>query len=124
MNFECDWARCAPWLDAALAHAGRTHALADVRAMVEAGKARFWQGRASALVAALEQDPGERRLLLWLAGGDRQELESKLLPQAEAWGRACGCRRVLLIGRAGWERTLKTKGYAPLARVIAKDLTT
>jgi hypothetical protein len=60
--------------------------------------------------------------LIWLAGGERRELEDELLPQAEAWGRACGCRRVLVIGRAGWERALKRKGYAPLARLIAKDL--
>jgi hypothetical protein len=123
VSFEREWGRCAPWLDAALAQAGRTHTLADVRALVAAGEARFWPGRASALVAALETDPGERRLLIWLAGGERRELEGELLPLAEAWGRECGCRRVLVIGRAGWERTLKSKGYAPLARVIAKDLT-
>lgn len=122
MNFEADWARCAPWLDAALAHAGRTHSLADVRAAIANGEARLWAGRHCALVAALEQDPGEQRLLIWLAGGARRELEGKLLPLAEAWGRECGCRRVVVIGRAGWERTLKAKGYAPLARLIAKEL--
>jgi hypothetical protein len=119
---EVEWARCAPWLDAALAEAGRTHALDDVKAMVLRDDARFWAGRSSALVAAVEDDPGERRLLIWLAGGAREELEEELLPKAEDWGRACGCRRVLIIGRPGWERALKTKGYAPLARVIAKDL--
>jgi hypothetical protein len=124
VNFEAEWLRCAPWLDAALAHAGRTHSLADVRDLVATGEARFWPGGRSALVAALERDPGERRLLLWLAGGDRDELEDELLPKAEAWGRALECRRALVIGRAGWERTLKAKGYSPLARLIAKDLTT
>ena len=122
MSFAADWARCAPWLDAALEHAGRTHSLDDVKAAVGRGEARFWPGAASALVAAVEQDPGERRLLIWLAGGARDELQSRLLPLAESWGRASGCRRVLVIGRAGWERTLRTKGYAPLARIIAKDL--
>lgn len=122
MSFEADWTRSAAWLDSALAHAGRTHALADVRALIEAGEARLWAGREAALVAALERDPGERRLLIWLAGGAREELENALLPLAEAWGRASGCRRALVIGRAGWERTLKCKGYAPLARLIAKDL--
>lgn len=122
MSFAADWARCAPWLDAALAHAGRTHGLDDVRALVVEGEARLWAGRGAALVAALERDPGERRLLIWLAGGDRAELEDELLPLAEAWGRAAGCRRALVIGRAGWERTLRGKGYAPLARLIAKDL--
>jgi hypothetical protein len=122
VNFDLEWARCAPWLDAALAHAGRTHGLADVRALVEAGEARLWAGRESAAVAALERDPCERRLLIWLAGGALSELRDELLPSVEAWGRERGCRRVVVIGRAGWERTLKSKGYAPLARLIAKDL--
>ena len=122
MSLDAEWARCASWLDAALDHAGRTHSLRDVKAAVDRGEARFWPGERSALVAAHEQDPGERRLLIWLAGGERDELEDRLLPLAEAWGRAGGCRRALVIGRAGWERTLRTKGYAPLARIIAKDL--
>ncbi|WP_372785017.1 hypothetical protein [Phenylobacterium sp.] len=122
MSLDTDWARCAPWLDAALAHAGRTHSLEDVKAAVDRGEARFWPGAASALVAAVEQDPAERRLLIWLAGGARDELEDGLLPLAEAWGRESGCRRALVIGRDGWARTLRTKGYAPLARIIAKDL--
>jgi hypothetical protein len=122
MRFDVEWTRCAPWLAAALDHAGRTHSLEDVRAAVEAGEARFWPGSKSALVAIIEADPGERRLLIWLAGGDREELEAEILPLAEAWGRSGGCRRALVIGRAGWEGALKSKGYAPLARIVAKDL--
>lgn len=122
MSFDHEWDRCAPWLSAALDHAGGTHGLDDVRGMVLDGEARFWPGRNCALVGLIEDDPCERRLLIWLAGGARRELETELLPRAEGWGRARGCRRALIIGRAGWERTLKTKGYAPLARLIAKDL--
>jgi hypothetical protein len=122
VTFAVEWARCAPWLQAALDHAGRTHRLDDVRAAIESGEARFWPGAASALVAVVETDPGERRLLIWLAGGDRPELEAVLLPKAEAWARERCCRRVLVIGREGWARTLKPKGYAPLARIIAKEL--
>jgi hypothetical protein len=122
VSFEAEWARVAPWLEAALDHAGRTHSLADVEAAIRRGEARLWAGLRSALVAAVESDPGERRLLIWLAGGAREELETDTLPLVEAWGRERGCRRVLVIGRAGWERTLKSKGYAPLARIVAKDL--
>jgi hypothetical protein len=122
VNFEAEWARCAAWLGAALDHAGRTHSLDDVRALIERGEARLWVGRRGALVALVETDPGDRRLLIWLAGGDREELETDTLPLAEAWGREAGCRRALIIGRPGWERTLKSKGYAPLARIVAKDL--
>lgn len=119
---EVEWARCAPWLQAALDHAGRTHSLADVRAAIEGGGAGFWPGASSALVALIETDPGDTRLLIWLAGGDRRELEEALLPRVEAWGRERGCRRALVIGRDGWARTLRPKGYAPLARIIAKEL--
>jgi len=119
---ELDWVRCGPWLKAALAHAGRTHTLGDVRAMVEAGEAQVWPGVRAAMVTVLEDDPGERRLLIWLAGGDLTELVERLRPAAEAWARSQGCRRVLVIGRPGWERALAPEGYAPLARIIAKEL--
>lgn len=122
MSAAADWPRCSAWLDAALAHAGRTHGLEDVRALVEAGEVQLWAGAAAAMVTVVEEDPGERRLLVWLAGGDLHELTEALLPQAEGWARARGCRRLLVIGRPGWERALKPRGFAPLARVIAKEL--
>jgi hypothetical protein len=117
-----DWARCGPWLDAALAHAGRTHRLLDVRAMVEADEAQAWPGRRAAMVTVVEDDPCERRMLIWLAGGDLDELVTRLRPAAEAWARSQRCRRVLVMGRPGWERALAPEGYAPLARIIAKEL--
>lgn len=122
MSFDDAWARSAPWLEAALAHAGRTHGIADVRAMVLEGRAQFWASPSCAVVTLVEEDPCERRLLVWLAGGELDALTGRMLPRIEAWGRAHGCRRLLVIGRAGWERALKPKGFAPLARVIAKEL--
>ena len=119
---EAEWRRAAPLLDRALAHAGRSHGLNDVRAMIAAGEARLWLGEHAALVALIEDDPRERRLLIWLAGGDLAELMQRLRPEAEAWGRTEGCRRAVIIGRAGWERALAPEGYAPLARIIAKEL--
>jgi len=122
LSFEAAWARAAPLLERALDHGGRTHGLADVEALVRGGEAQFWRADRSALVSLIEDDPCERRLLIWLAGGDFDELTRQVLPQVEAWGRARGCRRLLIVGRAGWERALKPNGYAPVARLIAKDL--
>jgi hypothetical protein len=110
------------WLNAALDHAGRSHDLGDVAAMLAAGEAQLWAGERAAMVTIVEDEPRERRLLIWLAGGDLDELVGALRPRAEAWGRANGCRRVMIIGRAGWERALAAQGYAPLARLIAKEL--
>jgi hypothetical protein len=122
VRFDEEWARCAPWIEAALVHAGGTHRTDDVKTMIERGEAGFWPGRRAAAVALVEDDPCERRLLIWLAGGELAELGGPILEQMEAWGRAAGCRRALIVGRAGWERALKRQGYAPLARLIAKDL--
>lgn len=90
--------------------------------MVRLGEAQFWPGEQAAMVTTIEDDPCERRLLIWLAGGTLDELVEHLRPHAEAWARRCGCGRVLVIGRPGWEPTLKEKGYAPVARLIAKEL--
>lgn len=122
MSLEAVWTRAAPLLDAALALAGRTHRLADVRAMVEAGEAQLWAGGQSAMVTLIEDDPCERRLLIWLAGGDLDELLEEFRAPMERWARAQGCRRVLIIGRPGWERALKNHAYAPVARILAKEL--
>jgi hypothetical protein len=122
MSGASDWTRCGPWLRAALRHAGDTHRLEDVQAMVLRGEAAFWPGRACALVSLVEEDPCERRTLIWLAGGDLDELRGELLPQVERHARDQACRRLLVIGRAGWERALKPQGFAPLARLIAKEL--
>jgi hypothetical protein len=119
---DSEWERCSPWIEAALDHAGGTHSLTDVRAMLESGEARMWAGKASALVATIEQTPQRRLLLLWLAGGDLDELIATWRGEAEAWGARAGCTRSLLIGRRGWVRALKSHGYAPHACVLMKEL--
>ena len=116
------WARCAPFIEAALAHAGGGHSLDDIEALVAAGEARLWVSQAAAMVTLVEDEPRQRRLLIWLAGGDLDELVNDLRPRAEAWEREQGCRRVIVAGRPGWERALARHGYAPLARLIGKDL--
>lgn len=90
--------------------------------MIDRGEAQFWLVDGAAAVTILQEEPRERRLLIWLAGGELDALRQVLSPQLEAWGRAQGCRRMLIVGRTGWERALRGLGYAPLARVIAKEL--
>ncbi|WP_332763911.1 hypothetical protein [Phenylobacterium sp.] len=122
MSFDTEWARCAPWIGAALEHAGRTHSLADVKAMVEARECRFWAGREAAMVTEIIEHPQSTDLMLWLAGGDLDELKNELRPMAEAWGREHDCKRSLIVGRDGWVRALRDEGYSPLARLVMKEL--
>lgn len=122
MDFDTEWARCAPWIEAALVHAGGTHSLDDVRAMVgdPSEPVRFWAGRRSAMVTEIQSWPNAKTLLLWLAGGDLDELKDELRPMAEAWGREQGCDRVMIVGRPGWARVLP--GYEVQAVVCGKEL--
>lgn len=90
--------------------------------MLTRGEAKLWAGNGAAMVTLVEDEPLERRMLIWLAGGDLDELVTRLRPAAERWARDQGCRRVLVVGRPGWERALAPEGYAPLARIIAKEL--
>jgi len=120
MSRDSEWERCKPWLQEALNAAGNEYALADVHAMLDAGQATFWPGDGSAIVTRIEDHPGCRDLVFWLAGGDLDELTTKMRPFIEQWGAKLGCNRSLVIGRPGWERALPD--YRPLARIIAKEL--
>lgn len=124
--FETEWLRCSPWLDAALDHAGRTHTLEQVKAMVcdPAAETRFWAGTGSALVTAIERFPCGPVLQFWLAGGDDlAELVSHLRPMAEEWAREVhGVRRFMLLGRRGWVGELADHGYRPHATLLVKEL--
>lgn len=110
----------SPLLAPALERALATHSLDDVRAMLETGHARLFTGARSALVAVIEEHPTHDALCLWLAGGDLDELIVELKPQAEAWGRALGCKTSTIVGRKGWARALSD--YRPAAVVLVKEL--
>lgn len=122
MTFDHEWRRCAPWLEAALAHSGDLYGIADVRGMIEAGEAQFWPGRRAAMVTQITEYPRATVLQLWLAGGDIEELTTELRPKAEIWGAGRGCDRALILGRAGWARALRGHGYEARARLVMKEL--
>lgn len=117
-----EWDRCAPWIEAALEHSGGSHGIEDVRALCEAGEARFIPGERSAAVVEIYTYPKLKRLHLWLNGGDMDELVNVLLPIAEAWGRSEGCTQVTTAGRPGWDRVMARHGFHPAARICIKEL--
>lgn len=117
--FDAEWERCAPWIESALAHAGRTHTIDDVKAVVERREARFWAGTNAAMVTEINTYPQFAALNFWLAGGDLAELRDELRPAAEAWARSLGCRYAAVVGRLGWARAL---GYRPIHFTCAKEL--
>jgi GNAT superfamily N-acetyltransferase len=116
------WARCRPWLGAALDQAGRTHDIDDVARLIAQGRAHFWPGRRCAAVTEFYDYPRLRACNLWLLGGDLGEL-LRMRPAIEAWARAQGCTRMLGGGpRRGWERLMKPQGYRPGWIIYCKEL--
>jgi len=98
-----DLERVRQWLDAALAHADRTHTADHVIEMWTAGKCQLWLGENCVLVTELVRYPLRTDLNYWLAAGDLEELKA-LEPGVNAWARACGCTRITGGGRLGWTR--------------------
>jgi hypothetical protein len=117
-----EFARCAPWIEAALEYDGGTHDIEDVLALVASGECQLWPGAKSAIVTEVVRHPKKTVLHFWLAGGDLQELEV-MSREVEEWAREQGCSRATLAGRRGWERSfLRDQGYAPQWAVLAKEL--
>jgi len=113
-----DWARCAAWLQPALARDTDGWDMAELEARLRAGKAQLWLGQRCAAVTELAEGPS---INCWLAGGHMREIVS-LTPGIEAWARARGCRFATLAGRRGWARVLAPFGYAPCEGEIRKVL--
>ena len=99
------WDRAAPLLQRAVDRQD-THALADVKVEVEAGRAQLWCGMDSALVTEVAIYPRRKVCRIWLAAGDMTELVHAMLPDVEAWAAEKGCDGMEVIGRHGWARVL------------------
>jgi hypothetical protein len=116
------WTRCRPWIEAALVHAGGTHAIEDVERLIALGRAHFWPGRRCAVVTEFYDYPRLRACNIWLLGGDLRDLLA-LEPAIAAWAQANGCARLMGGGpRAGWARALKTRGWRPGWTLYCKEL--
>jgi hypothetical protein len=116
------WARCRPWIEAALPYGGGFFEIADVEAMIADGDAIFWPGEGCAIVTQFWTMPRTRVLNFWLAGGDMAEIVGVLRPRIEQFAAANGCGAVVIAGRKGWQRVLRPHGHIPLWTAYMKEL--
>jgi hypothetical protein len=115
-DFDANWERCKPYLAPAVDEAWTIDA---VEQEIRAGRATLWPMANSAAVTVIQEMPNGRELLVWLAGGELDEL-LHFLPSAGNYGKSVGCKRVRIEGRPGWERVLT--GYTRKRVVLIKDL--
>jgi hypothetical protein len=120
-TFREEWERLWPVLEPALDYAGHTHDEADLVEAIAEGALQFWPGDNSAIITELVSYPRFGALRFFLAGGELAELK-RMESQIVEWARECGCARVEIGGRRGWQRALS--GYSRLCTVLAKPINT
>lgn len=96
----------------ALDYAGPTHRLSDVVALIEQGRAQFWQNDEGAIVTEIENYPMVKCCRFWLISGELKAclaLEDEIIP----WALDEGCTKAIACGRKGWGRVAAPTGWKP-----------
>lgn len=109
-----EWDRCAPWIQAAIDADPIGMPIEQVRAEIEANRAKLWPSPNAAAVAGFLLPLGVIEYHVWLAGGDLAELQS-MYRQARTYAAANGAARFYVWGRKGWRRALAGDFSAPPA---------
>jgi hypothetical protein len=114
-----DWARCRPWIEAALEYADGAFAIEDIEDAILAGDMMLLTGDDCALVIEILPFPRFSALNVILAGGNLDSIKATD-PLLCALARGHGCARVYLSGRLGWVRTLAPLGYGNIGVTASK----
>lgn len=121
MRWLSELQRCRPWIEAALDHGGNTHGFEDIEEGIAAGRLQFWPAPEGCIVTEILQFPRRRALNVFLGGGDMDQLLD-MHGDVIRWARDQGCDQLMLCGRRGWERALKSRGWKPTHITMTRDL--
>lgn len=112
-------------LQAALKHTNGTHTITDVWNAIENGQAQLWSGVNSVIVTEIVTYPTVplRKINVWLAGGNLEEIEEMMPPIVEWAKKHKKCTRASLIGRRGWSKSfLKRAGWRETQVIMECEL--
>lgn len=120
-DFKVEYDRVRPWLRAAL---DRSCDAEEVR-MLDKIASREWtlwtSPNAGCCTSFLEWD-GRRMLVFALAGGDLDEMMADGLPIVEAWAKENDCSGLLVFGRRGFERKIRSYGFRFQSVTLMKEI--
>lgn len=92
------------FIEDALRQGWQGHTYEDVCRGVEEGDMQAWTSKHAIIITQIILFPKFKQFYIFLAGGNLAELEA-MSPTLEAWAKEQGCKRAVLIGRPGWQRT-------------------
>jgi hypothetical protein len=108
-------------LELTLAHAGNTHAVSDVAALLRDRKAQFWTNGDGCIITEITEFPRLKTVNYWLIfGALRSCLE--LEQQINTWAIENGCTVATASGRPGWLRVAAPTGWRLRGYAYAKAL--
>lgn len=97
--------------DRALAHAGHTHTRQDIAEGINSGRFQYWPGTRCCVVTEIMEYPRARKLHIFLAAGDLDEILDDILPQLKDFARETGCSAITNISRKGFLKRLPAHGF-------------
>ena len=110
-----------PQIEAALEHAGNTHAFEHILEGVVEGRMQAWQNGNSIAITEIICYPLKKSLNVFIAGGKSEELV-EMLKSAEEWGIKQGCSKITFAGRKGWLRYFKKSAFKQSIIFMEKSL--
>jgi len=115
--------RLRPKIERALAIGGHTYDFNSLGASTARGRFMLFYTNDAVMLCEIVDFPLARVLNFFMAAGD---LDDCLMLEGQAcdWGMSHGCTHALMLGRRGWQRVLRAKGWhsEPLI-VLTKELT-
>ena len=133
MRFEQDdaldhWETCRPWLDEACTYGDGWWSIEFAEDVLRSGRGVLWvlledDEPVAAIMTALAQSEDGLSAEIVLAGGSGVLAEiDGILEQIEAWARAHGADNVVVRGRRGWAKAMRSFGYDEVAVTMRKGL--
>ncbi len=118
--------RCASWIITSLKRSQfegiETHSFGDVRKMLLDNEAQLWSTEKGCVVTFISHFPQSSLLTVWLAGGDFEQVMTEHEDAINKFGKDQGCSIIYVLGRKGWKRKLRTRGYVEHATVVSRKL--
>lgn len=104
--------------DRALAFGGHTHTRADIAEHIKSGRFQYFGDDKSCLVTEIIDYPRTRRLHIFIAAGDYDQIIDRWLPMAKEFAIESGCTSITTAARHGFLKRLPRIGWRPTHTVF------
>ncbi len=125
-TFNQEIYRCKSWIEMSLDRSQfegiETHNFGDVRKMLLDNEAQLWSTEKGCVVTFISHFPQSSLLTVWLCGGDFEQIMTEREDAINKFGKDQGCSIIYILGRKGWKRKLKARGYVEHATVVSRKI--